>query len=356
MSLAALDRTVRLLGGDLFPRLPPRVLAAELASTKVLIAAEGAELNSLAAQNAVVASFVCLAELGFRVYLAMPDVELLASQPPLRGTKLRAGLLDLGNDLIMPACLHRGEPVEAVVALGRTEVSGPAPSVPVMRIFGNDWRGAVAVDSDACEGFCGHLPFGATLAAVAAGAEVTRIACARIARERRLSVAAEFDLSQPKGCILRLPKLALVPGVELPEFDVVSAGAITHACFFNLLRIQGAGGSARVFDGDRSEETNLNRYALQRRSTLGQAKVRTLADLASESLGIEAVESRLDERLAARIRLRERVLVGVDHIPSRWMAQRHSREWLCVAGTSHFTAMVSEHEPGTPCAACLHPR
>jgi len=356
VSLAALDRTVRLLGGDLFPRLSPRVLVAELAATKVLIAAERAELNSLAAQHAVVTSFVCLAELGFEIYLAMPEVELLAPQPPLRGARLRAGLLDLGNDLIAPARLHRGERMDAAVALGRTEISGLAPSVQVMRVAGDDWGGAVVVDSDPCEGFRGHLPFGATLAAVAAGAEVTRIACARIARERGLRVAAEFDLGGPHGCELRLPELALVPGVELAEFDVVSAGAITHACFFNLLRIQGARGSARIFDSDRSEETNLNRYAMQRRSTLGQAKVHTLVDMASEGLGIEPVESRLDDRLAARVRLRNRVLVGVDHIPSRWTAQRHSPGWLCVAGTSHFTAMVSEHEPRTPCAACLHPR
>ena len=356
MSLAALDRTVRLLGGDLFPHLFPRVLAAELTATKVLITAERAELNSLAAQHAMVTSFVCLVELGFEIYLALPETELLAPQPPLRGTRLRSGLLDLSNDLIAPARLHRGERVDVAVALGRTEISGLAPSVPVMRVLGDDWRGAVAVDSDPREGFSGHLPFGAALAAVAVGAEVTRIACTRIARERGLRVAAEFDLAGPRGCELRLPEFALVRGIELAEFDVVSAGAITHACFFNLFRIQGARGFARIFDSDRSDETNLNRYALQRRSTLGQAKVRTLADLASEELGVEPVESRLDERLATRARLRNRVLVGVDHIPSRWTAQRHSPGWICVAGTSHFTAMVSEHEPGTPCAACLHPR
>jgi len=356
VSLAALDRTVRLLGGDLFPHLFPRVLAAELAATKVLITAARAELNSLAAQHAVVTSFVCLAELGFEIYLVMPDAELLAPQPPLRGTRLRSGLLDLGNDLIAPARLHRGERVDAAVALGRTEISGLAASVPVMRILGDDWRGAVAVDSDPREGFGGHLPFGAALAAVAVGAEVTRITCARIARERGLRVAAEFDLGGPHECELRLPDLALVLGIELADFDVVSAGAITHACFFNLFRIQGVRGSARIFDSDRSEETNLNRYALERRSTLGQAKVRTLADLASDELGVEPVERRLDEGLATRARLRNHVLVGVDHIPSRWTVQRHSPGWICVAGTSHFTAMVSEHEPGTPCAACLHPR
>lgn len=356
MNAGALDRTLRLLGGDLFPSLPHRVLAAELASTKVLIAAERAELSSLAAQHALVASFVCLAELGVELHLAVPEVELLAPQPPLRGTRLRAGLLDLGNDLIAPAQLYRGERVEAAVAVGRTAVAGLDPSLPVMRISGDDWRGAVTVDADPCEGFHGNLPFGATLAAVAAGAEVTRIVCARIARRRRLPVAAEFDLGGPHDCELSLPALAPGPGAGLGEFDVVSAGAITHGCFFNLLRIQGARGAARIFDNDRSERANLNRYALERRSTLGRAKVRTLADLAGDGLEVEPVESRLDDRIAARARLRNRVLVGVDHVPSRWTAQRHSPGWLCVAGTSHFTAMVSEHEPGAPCAACLHPR
>lgn len=356
MSREALDRTLRLLAGDLFPSLSHRALVEELTSTRVLIAVEGAELDSVAAQHAATAAFVCLSQLGFELFLAMSESDLLVPQPPLRGAKLRGGLLDLGNDLIVPARVHRGERLDVAVALGRTEVSGLGASVPVLRIAGDDWGGTVTVEGEPTVGFSGHMPFGAVLAAVAVSAEITRIVSARVARERKLSVAAEFDLSGPHGCELRLPDLGAVSKVELAEFDVVSAGAITHACFFNLLRIQDARGSARVFDSDCSEETNLNRYALLRRSTLGQEKVGTLADMAHGEFGIEPIDSRLDEHLAERVRLRDRVLVGVDHIPSRWTAQQYSPGWLCVAGTSHFTAMVSEHGSETPCAACLHPR
>jgi hypothetical protein len=50
------------------------------------------------------------------------------------------------------------------------------------------------------------------------------------------------------------------------------------------------------------------------------------------------------------------VLVGVDDIPSRWFTQEQEPLWLGVAGTSHFSAMVSEHVPGGVCAGCVHPR
>jgi hypothetical protein len=52
--------------------------------------------------------------------------------------------------------------------------------------------------------------------------------------------------------------------------------------------------------------------------------------------------------------LADAVLVGVDHIPTRWAAQEARPAWLRVGATSHYHAMSSDHTHGTPCAWCLH--
>jgi molybdopterin/thiamine biosynthesis adenylyltransferase len=186
---------------------------------------------------------------------------------------------------------------------------------------------------------------------------VLRIVASRIADVRKLPVAAEFALGSSQSVSIDLPVLVLPSLLDVGAIDVVSAGAIANACLFSLLRIDRFAGSARIFDSDVAEITNLNRYPLLRRSLLGEFKVALLAEFSTDSFRIEPVAARLDlKTLEWAEPLRNRVLVGVDDIPSRWLAQERCSGWLCVAGTSHFTAMVSEHTLATPCAACLHPR
>jgi hypothetical protein len=90
---------------------------------------------------------------------------------------------------------------------------------------------------------------------------------------------------------------------------------------------------------------------------LNVEKVKALADTAPTGWAIEAVPLRLDAAtIGAAKPLAPQVLVGVDDIPSRWLIQRHAPDWLCVAGSSHFEVVVSEHVPGAPCAGCMHPQ
>ena len=53
------------------------------------------------------------------------------------------------------------------------------------------------------------------------------------------------------------------------------------------------------------------------------------------------------------------MLVGVDHIPSRWIAQRARPAWLGVGATADFLAVSSAHAAshmrGWGCAGCLYP-
>jgi hypothetical protein len=354
MTALPLDRTVRLLHSDLFPSLPLQVIAEELASTRVLLRADARSLGSPAAETALVTTFVALAQSGAEIWLDLPPLESQLRQPPLRDRQLLDGLLDLSRDLIVPA--HAGSAtVEAVVLVGET----PAPDAraPVLRLGAGSFSARVGIGSGSEVGeIRSELPFGSILAGAAAAAEVMRIACGRIASSHDVDVPAEFDLGGPRSVEIDLPPLQLPPRLHLGAVDVVSAGAIANACLFALLRVPGLRGSLRIFDRDRGEETNLNRYPLLRRSLLGLPKVDVLAALATEQLEIEGVPLRLSEQtLPEVLPLRERVLIGVDDIPSRWVVQRHAPSWLCVAGTSHFTALVSEHTRSTPCAGCLHP-
>jgi hypothetical protein len=54
--------------------------------------------------------------------------------------------------------------------------------------------------------------------------------------------------------------------------------------------------------------------------------------------------------------LAPRLLIGVDHIPSRWAAQSADPGWVCVGASSHDYVLVSAHPSGEPCAGCVHPR
>jgi molybdopterin/thiamine biosynthesis adenylyltransferase len=354
----ALDRTLRLLGGDLFPALPLGDLGEELTKTTVMLVADRDNLSSAAGQSALVAAFVCLAELGFEIILQIPEVEIVGSQPPLAGRDLREELFDLGTDLITPArpVLAERGPL-AAVAIGTTPMLGCV--APLIRIGGGAWSARVGVGGAAVPSFTGSVPFGAILAAAAGAAEVTRLFCARFAHGRGLAVAREFDLAGPRAVVIDLPALPLGPVTELGRLEIVSGGAITNSLLFALLRCHGARATARVYDDDIAAESNLNRYPLLRRAWLGEEKVEILASQGRRSgsgVVVEPVARRLDEELAEQISGADQVLVGVDHIPSRWVAQRHCRGQLCVAATSHFTALVSEHAPTLPCAGCLHPR
>lgn len=349
----AIDRTVTLLGGDVFPDLDRDLLAAELTTSRLIIRADRDNLSSAAAQTALVTTFTCIARCGFRVQLELPEVDLIGPQPPLRGRLLRRGLLDLGSDLIPPVTSDPAPPGTVEVLLGSTPALGDGEA---LRIGGGDWHAEVRVGAGtSVEPLGGTIHFGAILAGIAASAEVLRVALARIRDRHRLEVAREFDLDGPREIELRLPALELPSPIVLGAVDFISGGAITNGCLYTLLR-EAVAGTFRIIDADLAELTNLNRYALLRHSELDEPKVLLLAGYEREELTIEPLPRRLDAESAAHITpLAPRVVCGVDDIPSRWLVQEISPAWLCVGGTSHFTVLVSEHTADMPCAGCLHP-
>ena len=111
-----------------------------------------------------------------------------------------------------------------------------------------------------------------------------------------------------------------------------------------------------------SDETNLNRYALLRRSDVPASKIGQLEQTAgSGSLGGIYVSGSAVRYDAATVNLfyplAPRVLVGTDDISTRWLVQRQWPKWLGVGATTHFDAMASAHRPSDDgCAGCAHPR
>ncbi|OXM60021.1 ThiF family adenylyltransferase [Amycolatopsis vastitatis] len=138
--------------------------------------------------------------------------------------------------------------------------------------------------------------------------------------------------------------------------DLISAGAITHATLYTLLRVPDFAADLRVIDFDILGRSNTNRYPLARAADLHRPKVDQLTDLKTDAVRIGGVRLRLNEdTLAAVGDLAPRVLVGVDDIPTRWFVQRQQPAWVGVGATSHAFVVVSDHRPGRPCAGCVHP-
>src|ERR1700722_6178837 len=97
----ALDRTARLIRMDLFAReVSISQIIDGLQGTTVLIRADQANLSPPNGQTALCTLFGQIAMMGIGINLDIPDVPLLIAQPPLKGTRLRAALLDYATDLI----------------------------------------------------------------------------------------------------------------------------------------------------------------------------------------------------------------------------------------------------------------
>jgi hypothetical protein len=125
----------------------------------------------------------------------------------------------------------------------------------------------------------------------------------------------------------------------------VSGGAITNAVLFCLGRIPRVTGRGRIIEDATSDYSNLNRYGLLRRSQVFGRKVDTLIGINLGELRLQMAPVRYDECSADQLApLGPRVLVGVDHIPTRWLVQLMQPRWLGIGATTHWGAMTSFHE------------
>lgn len=86
------------------------------------------------------------------------------------------------------------------------------------------------------------------------------------------------------------------------------------------------------------------------------SKADDLARMDFDALRLVPVDCRYEASTVRQIGpLARRVLVGVDHNPSRWEVQKAAPDWLGIGATTHWCAMASFHRAGLGCAQCLHP-
>ena len=350
----ALARTALLIELDVFgPGADHYSIIDGLRGTTARIITDRANINSPAGQTALVTLYAQLAMMGLQIDLDVPSAELRADQPPLRGTDLPASLLSYSADLLPGGSACPSATPDVTFTLGDT----PAPPGAV-RVSGTGWAAAVGASRPGSR-WAGTMPTGAMAAACAAATEGLRAAVSNIAE--RLGRPAPADprwRTQPgRQVTLDLGRYRVNGPIAIGEVDVISGGAITNAALYALLRMPALSVALRVIEPERLALSNLNRYALALRSMIGWPKTSALRSFRTSGISITGSEETFDHMTAQRMApIAPRLLVGVDHIPSRWAAQRAAAGWVCVGASSHDFVMISAHPPGSACAGCVHPR
>ncbi len=345
----ALDRMVRLVRDAVPDNVPDDFIVDRFQGVRVRCLADQANLATHSGQTALVTLVSLIARMGVQTDLDVPNVELVGPQPPLRGTRLRQSLMDLGADLVPGSSVTcgAGSPYDLTFVLGDTPVASEGRG---WRLTGTGWAGAITSMDRMVPPWNAGDPIGGMTAAALAAPEVFKF------------VVRSFPLRHPFWKELLAPSQSASwdfegEGLILPRepvaMDIISAGAITQAALFALfrlpLRLKG-----RIFDRDIAELSNVNRQMLFRRSDTGP-KVNIVAGVAPATSACTPVAEHFDLSGSARhLPLARQVLVGVDDIPARWDVQRAATGWLGVGASSHFEASVSSHDVGQPCAGCLH--
>ena len=352
----ALDRTALLLRLDAFPGLGAdrdAELVDVLRTVGVRVVADRANLACPNGQTALVTLVCQCAMVGLRIDLDVPDARQLVPQPPLDANLPLGSALVAWTDALFPGCLSRVAAPPLTFAIGDTPTIRAAE--PVVHVTGAEDVAALAGDRSGATRWHGVGPWGPIGAGAAAAAEAMRAAIPTLAAQ--LGQPLPHDITwKPRPFTPLRRQLPGPNGRPVGPVDLVSAGAITHATLYTLLRVPDFAADLRTIDLDILTRSNTNRYPLARAADLGLAKVDQLAGFATDAVRIGGVPRRLDEdALAAFGDLAPKVLVGVDDIPTRWFVQRQQPAWVGVGATSHAFVVVSDHLPGHPCAGCVHP-
>jgi hypothetical protein len=294
--------------------------------------------------------------LGLRVDLDLPDVPQVIPQPPLNVNLPLGSALVAWMDDLFPGCLSSVAVPLLTFAIGDTPTLGSAGGV--VHVSGADHSMFLASDHTHATRWRGAQPWGPIAAAAAGAAEAMRAAIPSVTAtlDQPAPVEINWRLRQFTSIRLDLPPTS-TRMTGLGPVDLISAGAITHAALYTLLRVPGFDADLRTIDRDVLARSNSNRYALVRASDLDRPKVEQLADFSTDSVRIRGVQYRLDQDTISDLNhLAPRVIVGVDDIPTRWFVQRQQPSWVGIGATSHGFVLVSDHLPGHPCGGCVHPR
>ena len=197
--------------------------------------------------------------------------------------------------------------------------------------------------------------FGPLTAGALAGGEVYKAAMNKVSRfaSHPETFSALFRPTH-NATVALAPADTPIPR-DLGDVDIISGGAIAQSTLFALCRIPGLHADCRIIEPEVSDYSNLNRYAFLRHTDVGTSKLTHLEGLQLGQLRLQGLPVRLTAQTLPHVgALAKRVIVGVDHIPTRWLVQLAEPEWLAIGATSHYGAMVSFHKRHMPCARCLH--
>lgn len=324
-----LARTILLFQNDLGIADPAIVLRALTAPTISLIA-DSQVAGSRSGQVAITTAAMLMARSGHNVFIDTPDAPLVGEQPPLRGSSLHDGIASISDQMIEGAQIAIGCPLfPADIAFGfGGGVAGIGIRARRLASVGwTNWSGEITEWPLRPTMNLDDWPLGALAASTLVACEALKISGALLTK---FSPHPEHfrDLFAPcKRARIRLAPEATAQTPQLGNLDVISGGAVSNALMYTLLRLPNVTGQARVFEGDVSESSNRNRNMLLLPAFLGTSKLDVFEHFQS-GLTVEAVPRHF---VATDLpNLRERVAVGADDIPTRWLLAGAGASWMGV--------------------------
>jgi hypothetical protein len=353
----ALDRTTLLMRDEIMSSVSDEALLVALTETRIALVADAVNLRAHSAQSAFVTAALLMARSGHTVYIVAPDVPMIGEQIPLARGLLVTELLTVGADLLHGVTFSTSLPdsrLDLVVAIGDTKIDVAATRS--IRLNATEWSASISLASVAMPWHARDWPLGGMAAGALASIEAFKCAIAKLQHGAHNPERIKTVFAPTSELTYRLAPEDTPKVDALGAFDCISGGAIIEAALYVLARVPNVAGYSRVIEPDTADLSNLNRYAILRRSDVGSAKAEHLAAaLSSTGLVIDPLDLRFDENIRSTLRLAPAVLVGVDDIPTRWQVQRANPDWLAVGATTHWCAMASFHEAGLGCAECTHP-
>jgi hypothetical protein len=323
-------------------------------SLRVFCVSDVRNLSSHAGQTALITLVSLLSRMGMQVGLNVPNSAILLPQPPLSGSSVCETLIASSETLVTGATVSHESNFDPdlIFVLGDAKISNG--HAPCWRLNGGDWYGSLALDgAEPAHVWIAGWPIGSMVSAALAAGEAFKFAMRRLPLR---SVADRIFFEMSPSCSWNFDAVPIPErGLHFGEVDIISAGAISQAALYALMRLPKAQMSGRIFDDDLTGPSNLNRNMLTLGTDVGSKKVVVVTQRCNAKLRLEAIPERFAGKVSEVGGLAPRVLVGVDDIPSRWQVQRCTPGWLAVGGTSHFSVSSSSHKPDEPCCGCLHP-
>lgn len=343
----ALNRTI-LLCRDYVADTASDEQIVHVLQRRILCIADEQTARSHSGQTALLTLVALLARMGMQVSVDVPEAALVAPQPPFSGETLH-GALRSSSEKLFPGVTISPAPVQPADIVFIVGFGNSPHRVPCWRLTGSPWSGAL-VDAGTATAWNCEWPIGAMVSALLAAGEAFKYAIRQLPL-RYVEDRVFFEAS--RACTWTFDPVPLPPTpLDMGHVDVISAGAITQATLYALLRLPGVAMHGRIFDDDETAVSNLNRNMLTVVEDVGTTKVDLVARRCAPNILLKPVPQRFTPSHAP---LADRVLVGVDDIPSRWAVQQLAPGWVGVSGTSHYSISSSAHKPDEPCSGCLHP-